>query len=434
MEPLTVGIIGMVAVVGLVVMGMHIAFATAVVGLLGTFWLRGLDPVLALSGYLPWSAVAKYGFSALPMFILMGYLAYYGGLSEKAYSGAKAWFGQLKGGLAIASTFGCAIFAASSGASTAACAVMGKIAIPEMKNSGYSDQLATGVVVASGTLASLIPPSVLIVIYGIITEESVGALLIAGVIPGIVSAIIYALMIYVWAHVANEGTPIPSVPWKTKFKSLPTDFGGVAIIFGVVIFGIYTGVFTPTEAGGMAAFAALIIGLFKRKLTWNAAKISLLETASTTIMLFAIIVGVLFFLRFLALSGAPRYIAEMVSAWPVSRVLIMIGFLAIYIVLGCFMNPAGMMMLTVPVVLPTVVSLGYDPIWFGIIVIKMCEVSFITPPIGLNIYVVQSVAPKIPLQSIILGAMPFLAMDLLTVALFFVFPQIILWLPSQMMG
>jgi len=431
MEALTIGIIGLVAVVFMIALGMHIAFATAFVGIIGIAFLRGLDPALSTAGFIPFGAVTKYGFSVLPLFILMGYFAFYGGLSDEMFDSVRKWVGHLPGGLAIATVFGCAAFAATSGASTASCAIMGKIATPEMRKFGYGRKLSAAVVAASGTLASLIPPSIVIVIYGIITEESIGTLLVAGFIPGLFSAIIYAVMIIIWVKLFPQGGGYTAVQWKERIISLKGMWGPV-LVLGIIIGGIYTGVFTPTEAGGMGAFVCLFIALLRKGLSLSNFTDALLEAGKTSIMLFTIIVGVMFFIRFLALSGAPSAFAEAVLIWPVPRVIVMMGILSLFVVLGMFMNAASMMMLTVPVVLPAIVALGYDPIWFGIVVVKMCEVCLITAPVGLNLYVTKSVIEDISFEELSLGVLPFLAMDILTVALFFIFPQLITFLPSTM--
>ena len=309
---------------------------------------------------------------------------------------------------------------------------MGRVAIPEMIKYGYHPRLAAGVVAASGTLASLIPPSVILVIYGIITEQSVGKLLIAGFIPGVVSAAIYAGMIYVRVKISPElGQTQPAASWKQRFFSLKGTWGILIIIF-LIMGGIYSGIFTPTEAGAAGAFGAFLLALGMRRLTKARFKESLLETGRTTIMIFSIIVGVLIFVRFLALSGLPDRMSEIVLMLPLPPLLILMLILMIYVFLGMFLDAIGMMMLTLPLIFPAVVALGYDPIWFGIILVKMCEICLITPPVGLNVYVVHSVAPDIPLEEIFRGVLPFVAMDILTVGLLILFPQIITFLPSLM--
>ena len=433
MDQLIMGFLGLAAIFVLVVLGMRIAFATALVGFVGLWVMKNMGVAANVIGFLPHGIVAHYSLSVIPLFIIMGYYAFYAGLTDDVFFTARQWVGHLPGGLAIASVFGCAGFAACTGASTASAAIMGRVAIPEMRKYGYHPRLAAGVVAASGTLASLIPPSVILVIYGIITEESIGALLIGGFIPGVISAAIYAGMIYTRVKISPElGQVQPKASWKERFVSLRRTWGVLLLIF-LVIGGIYSGVFTPTEAGGAAAFSAFLMALFMRRLTIGRLKESLLETGRTTIMIFSIIVGVLIFVRFLALTGLPSSFAEFILGLPVPRLLILLMILSVYVFLGMFLDAIGMLMLTLPIVFPAVVSLGYDPIWFGIIAVKMCEICLITPPVGLNCYIVRSVAPDIPLEEIFRGIIPFVAMDVLTVGVFIAFPQIITFLPSHMM-
>jgi tripartite ATP-independent transporter DctM subunit len=434
MDPLIMGLLGLAAIFVLVVLGMRIAFATALVGFVGIWTMKNMGVAGKVLGFLPHGIVAHYSLSVIPLFIIMGYYAFYAGLTDDIFFTARQWVGHLPGGLAIASVFGCAGFAACTGASTASAAIMGRVAIPEMRRYGYHPRLAAGVVAASGTLASLIPPSVILVIYGIITEQSIGALLIGGFIPGVVSAAIYAGMIYTRVRMTPElGKLQPKASWKEKFYALKGTWG-VLVLIVLIIGGIYSGVFTPTEAGGAGAFSAFLMALFMRRLTLERLKESLLETGRTTIMIFSIIVGVLIFVRFLALTGLPATFAEFVLELPLPRLVVILLILCIYVFLGMFLDAIGMMMLTLPIVFPAVVGLGYDPIWFGIIVVKMCEICLITPPVGLNCYIVRSVAPDIPLEEIFRGIIPFVAMDILTVALFIAFPDIITFLPSRMLG
>ena len=434
MDPLLMGLLGLAAIFVLVVLGMRIAFATALVGFVGLWSMKSIIVAGKVVGFLPHGIVAHYSLSVIPLFIIMGYYAFYAGLTDDLFNTARTWVGHLPGGVAIATVFGCAGFAACTGASTASAAIMGRVAIPEMIKHGYHPRLAAGVVAASGTLASLIPPSVILVIYGIITEQSVGELLIAGFIPGIVSAAIYAGMIYTRCKINPElGQLQPKASWKERFVSLKGTWG-VLVLIVLIIGGIYSGIFTPTEAGGAGAFGAFLMALGMRRLTWARFKESLLETGHTTIMIFSIIVGVLIFVRFLALTGLPSTFAEFVLALPIPPLLILFLILLIYVFLGMFLDAIGMLMLTLPIVFPAVVGLGYDPIWFGIILVKMCEICLITPPVGLNVYIVRSVAPKIPLEEIFRGIIPFLAMDILTVFVLIIFPQIITWLPETMLG
>jgi len=428
------GCIGLAVMALLVVLGMHIAFATALVGFVGVAIMRDAGAAANMLGWLPYGIVTRYAFSVVPLFIIMGIFAYHAGLTDDLFFTARQWVGHLPGGLAIASVWACAGFAACTGASTASAAVMGRVAIPEMRKYGYHPRLASGVVAASGTLASLIPPSVILVIYGMITEKSIGLLLIAGVIPGIVSAAIYAGMIYVRVTIKPDlGRPQPRVSWGQRFYALRKTWGVLVLII-IVIGGIYSGIFTPTEAGGAGAFGAFVMALSMRRLTVAKVKDALLETGRTTVMLFIVIVGVLIFVRFMALTGLPRTFGGFVVELPGPRIVKLLMILSLYVFLGMFINAIGMLMLTLPVVFPAIVALGFDQIWFGIIVVVMCEISQITPPVGLNVYIINSVAPDIPVEEIFRGAFYFLMMDFFTLALFITFPQIITFLPSRMVG
>ncbi len=433
MEPLIVGTVSLVIMVILILLGMRIAFVAPLVAFGGIAALKGWKVAFNLAGYLPHGIAAHYSLSVIPLFIIMGYLGFHSGLTKDIFYTARQWFGHLPGGLAIATTYGCAGFAACTGSSVASAAVMGKMAIPEMRKYGYESGFAAGAVAAGGTIATLIPPSVPLVIYGIITEQSVGFLLMAGFLPGILSAIIYAFMIQIRVKFKPSlAPPLEKAPWKIRLISLKSTWGIVAIL-ALMLGGIYTGVFTPTEAGGAGAAGVFFIGLFTRRLDFKKFKAALMETGRATVMIFAIIVGILIFVRFLALTGLPAAFSEMVVALPVPRIFILGGILGLFVFLGMFLDLIGMMLLALPIVFPPIIALGYDPIWFGVIVVKMGEICLITPPVGLNVYVVNSVAPDIPSQTIFKGIIPFLCMDFLTLALLIAFPQIVTFLPSLMM-
>jgi len=433
MEPIFIGCAALVVMVFLILMGMRIAFVAPLVAFGGIAALKGWKVAFNIAGYLPHGIAAHYSLSVIPLFIIMGYLGFHSGLTKDIFHTARQWFGHLPGGLAIATTYGCAGFAACTGSSVASAAVMGKMAIPEMRKYGYEPGFAAGAVAAGGTIATLIPPSVPLVIYGIITEQSVGFLLMAGFLPGILSAIIYAFMIQFRVKMKPSlAPPLEKAPWKSRVISLKNTWGIVAILT-LMLGGIYTGIFTPTEAGGAGAAGVLLIGILTRRLNFKKFKMALMETGRATVMIFAIIVGILIFVRFLALTGLPAAFSEMVVALPVPRIFILGGILGLFVFLGMFLDLIGMMLLALPIVFPPIVALGYDPIWFGVIVVKMGEICLITPPVGLNVYVVNSVAPDIPSQTIFKGIIPFLLMDFLTLAVLIAFPQIVTFLPSLMM-
>ena len=431
MDEFHIGLIGSGFLIFLVLIGVRVVYACALVGLLGLVSIVGWTGGAGNAGMIPYAKGTLYPLSVLPMFILIGYLAYHAGMTQSLFDAARKWFGWVPGGLAVATVFATAGFAAVSGASTATAAVFSRVAIPEMLKYGYSQRLAAGVVAAGGTLASLIPPSAILVIYAIIVEESIGRLLIAGFIPGIVSAVIYAALIIVMASRNPElGPPVKGFTWSDRIKSVPGTFPVLFVIF-IIFFSMYTGTATPTEAGALGSMVVFIMALWGG-MKWNTLKEALLETARLTVMIFSLVWGVLIFVRFMGFAELPAAFAEWVVALPFPPVVIMICILMFYVILGMFMDAIGMLLLTLPVVYPAVIGLGYDPIWFGIVVVKMCEVCLITPPIGLNCYVVAGVRPDIPLQEVFRGIGPFFIADVITLGVFLAWPEVITWLPDLM--
>ena len=429
MTEFEIGLVGTGALLLMVFAGVRIYTVAAIVGVLGVVYIIGWDAGAGIGGTVPHSKSVNYALSVLPMFILIGFIAYHAGLTHALFRAATAWVGWVPGGLAVASVFATAGFAAVSGASTATAAVFSRVAIPHMLDAGYDRRLAAGVVAAGGTLASLIPPSAILVIYAIIVEESVGTLIMAGFVPGIVSALVYAALIIGQCKLKPElGRPIPSPPMKEKIASLPGTLPIIAVV-AIIFYSMYSGTATPTEAGALGAFVVLIVAIV-RGMSWKNLRAALEETARLTVMIFALIWGILIFVRFLGYAGLPQAFAEWIVTLPFPPLVIMIGILLGYAVLGMFMDAIGMLLLTLPVVYPAVIALGYDPIWFGIIVVKMCEVCLITPPVGLNCYVVHAVRPDIPLGDVFRGIAPFFVADVVTIGLFLAFPNIILWLPN----
>ena len=433
MDPFSTGIVGVVALVLMVFLGVRVYIAAAAVGLVGLVALIGWDAGAGMAGTIPHSKSISYTLSVLPMFILIGFLAFHAGLTEKLFDAATKWLGWVPGGLAVATVMAATGFAAVSGASTATAAVFSRVAIPDMLKAGYDKRLAAGVVAAGGTLATLIPPSAILVIYAIIVEESVGRLLVAGFVPGIVSALIYVGLIVLMAGFRpNLGRPIRGFTWAQRWRAVPGTFPIAAVV--VIIFSaMYFGWATPTEAGALGAFVVFALALL-HGMRWLGLKEALLETAKLTVMIFSIIWGVLIFVRFLGFAGLPEAFARWVVSLDVPPIVVMICILLFYVVLGMFMDAIGMLLLTLPVVYPAVIALGYDPIWFGIVVVKMAEICLITPPIGLNCFVVNGVRPDIPLTTVFRGIFPFFIADVATVGVFLAFPEIILWVPRMMLG
>jgi|TARA_R110002072_G_scaffold11431_34_gene51742 tripartite ATP-independent transporter DctM subunit len=423
----------------LVVLGVRVAFAAAFIGLLGLILImsqrmgfeRGFVIAIKLAGTVPHSKSTTYALSLIPTFILIGYLAYYAGLTQALFEAAKRWVGWLPGGLGVATVFATAGFAAVSGASVATSAVFARIAIPEMLKLGYDKRFAAGVVAAGGTLASLIPPSAILVIYAIIVEQSVGQLLLAGFLPGAFSALIYASLVILLAKFRKDlGPPVGGFTWRQRFESLPGALPIAAVVL-IIIYSIYFGWGTPTEAGALGAFVVLVMALWKG-MRWEQLKSALMESAKLTVMIFTIIWGVLLYVRFLGFADLPGVFADFVAGLDQPRIVTLLMILGVYAILGMFMDAIGMLLLTLPVVYPAVIAMGYDPIWFGIIVVKMAELCLITPPIGLNCFVVAGVRPDISVQDVFRGASPFFVADALTIAALIAFPEIVLWLPRLM--
>lgn len=430
-DPFLVGLIGLGLIFLLVLFGVRVVFAAAVAGLLGLVELLGWGPAAGIAGTVPHSKSSVYALSVLPMFIFIGFLAFHAGMTQQLFDAARKWFGWVPGGLAVATVFATAGFAAVSGASTATAAVFSRVAIPEMLRHGYDRKLAAGVVAAGGTLASLIPPSAILVIYAIIVEESVGKLLLAGFLPGLVSALIYAAIIVVWSLVRKGDAPsVSGYTWGDRVKSLPGIFP-IALVVMIIMSAIYNGWATPTEAGALGATVVFLISLF-RGTSFKTIRGALMESAKLTVMIFSLIWGVLIFVRFLGFSGLPEAFTSWIIGLDISPMAIMICILLAYAVLGMFMDAIGMLLLTLPVVYPAVIALGFDSIWFGIIVVKMAEVCLITPPIGLNCFVVNGVRPDIPLTDVFRGISLFFIADVVTIAVLLAFPGIVTWLPNLM--
>ena len=443
-----IGIGGILLLVALVVAGVRVYVAAAIAGFLGLVAIKGWSVAGAIAGTIPHSKTVTYPLSVLPLFILIGFLAFHAGLTARLFEAARRCVGWAPGGLAVATVFASAGFAAVSGASTATAAVFSRVAIPDMLGNGYGKRLTAGVIAAGGTLASLIPPSAILVIYAIIVEESVGKLLLAGLVPGVVSVLIYtALIVGMCIWKPELGQRVGGFTWRQRFASLP-GAAPIVLVVGIIFGALYSGAATPTEAGALGAM--VVFGMYvwqayrRRALGAMAGRLrdALMETARLTVMIFTLVWGVFLFVRFLGFAGLPATFADWVVTLDLPPIAIMVCILLAYAVLGMFMDAIGMLVLTLPVVYPAVVALGYDPIWFGVIVVKMAEICLITPPIGLNCFVVAGVARElrgeggrslaIPLQDVFRGIGPFFAADVLTVAVLLALPDIVLWLPRAM--
>ena len=432
MDPFIIGILGLFMLIVFLAIGLPIGISMGLVGFLGLFIMRG-DAAFATLYTIPYSSMASWSLSVVPMFLLMGYIAFYAGFTKDAYEAAYRWVGRLPGGVAIATLFGAAAFGACCGSSVAATAALGKIALPEMRKFNYSTRLASGVVAMGGTLAALIPPSILLVLYGIVTEQSVGKLLIAGIFPGLLSMTLFSLLVLARAVINPKLAPRgESSTIKERLLSLKNAIG-ILLIFLFVIGGIYTGIFTPTEAGALGAFITLLLSLVMGRMRWGNFKEAVMESLRVTSSVFLIVLGAYIFIQFLAVSRMPIELSEWVASLPINRYLILIGIIIVYLFLGCFLDAIGLLLLTVPFIFPAIKALGFDPIWFGVLVVKLIEIGLLTPPVGIQTYVLKGVAPDIRLEDIFLGFLPFFMVDLfLVIGLLIIFPEIATFLPSMM--
>ena len=429
---LTAGIIGIALMVVLMMIKMPIAFCMALVGFIGMWYIRGTGPALTMVASGAWHAATQYLLVVVPLFILMGMFAYHARISGDLYKTAYTWFGHLPGGLAMATVAACAGFAAISGSSTATAATMATVAIPEMRKFNYAHSLATGVVAASGTLGILIPPSIGFVVYALLTEASIGKLFIAGIIPGILHASVYMTSIFFRCRANPQlGPRGPATSFIEKLKSFKGTWTTV-LLFGFVMGGIYFGIVTVTEAAALGAFGAFAIAIALRRLSRKGFADSLLETGKLTAMIFTILVGVRILGYFVAISNVSLELSNLIISLEFSRYVILVAILFSYLVLGMLMNIIPMIMLTLPIMYPTILALGFDPIWFGVIMVVMMEVGQVTPPVGITVFVVAGVVKDIPMSTIFKGILPFWACDIAVVTILVLFPQIALFLPGMM--
>ncbi len=432
MSPELTGILGILLMFLLLALRMYIGMAMALVGFLGLWFLIGFDAGISILGITPLAEGSSYTLSVIPLFVLMGQFAFVSGISTDIYKTVYTWMGHLRGGLAMATILACAGFAAICGSSLATGATMGMVAIPEMKKYRYDNRLSTGSVAAGGTLGILIPPSIGFVIYGILTEVSIGKLFMAGFIPGILLALLFTITVYIQCAINPQmGPKGQKASWQSKIRVLGGTWG-MLLLFIIVIGGIYMGVFTPTEAAGIGAFGAFLISVFKRKMSWNKLVECLMESGKTTAMIFLIIIGANIFSTFLGLARLPMGLADFVTGLALPKMVILSGIILIFIILGCVMDCYAIMILTVPIIFPVIEAMQFDPLWFGVLMVIVLEIGLITPPVGLNVFVLKGAAPDVPLTVIFRGIWPFLLTALVAIILLIVFPQIALFLPSLM--
>jgi len=434
LDPATAGLIVAAILIVMLVCGVNIGVALGLSGFVGILLAINDRAALAQVATVPFSTTNSFTLAVIPLFILMGALATQAGLTTDLYKAAYNWLGKVSGGLAMATTLASAAFGAACGSTIVNAAVFTKMAMPEMTKFGYDKRLSAGCIAASGTLASLIPPSILMIVYAVITEQSVARLLVAGLVPGLLSAAIYLTGIYVIAKRFPHMAPIPEVTIsrREKWESLKGVWG-ITFLFVLVIGGIYLGFFVPTYAGAIGAFGAFLIVLGKRRLN----RATLIETFKdagiTTSTIFIIVIGGIIFARFLTYTGLVGDVSDWMIALGLPPIVYLLGFAVLYLILGMLIDPIAIMVMTLPIMFPIMTSVGYDPIWLGVIAIKLAEISLITPPVGLNVYVVRSASPvPLSLEQVFAGVTPFLLMDVVTLALLVAFPSIVLFLPSLM--
>lgn len=427
-----ISIIGLAVLLGSLFLGLPIAWGMLLVGTLGFAFFTGMEAALTMAAQTSYDTAMSYSFTVLPLFILMGNLVNASGLSKDLYKAAHAFIGHLRGGLAMATIVACGAFSALCGSSMATTAAMGRVAMPNMRKYNYDDRLATGSIAAGGTLGILIPPSVMMVVYGILTETDIGKLFAAGFLPGMIAMLMYLITVMVITAInPNLGRPGEKASWRERFEATKGVMA-ITVLFIVIMGGIYGGVFTPTEAAGIGAAATFLLTLKRRGWQPRMYLTVLIEAAQTTAIMFALVIGALVFTNFLTVAGLPNQLLGFIQGIDVSPIVVILIICAIYLVLGCFLETMSMVMLTVPIFYPIVASLGFDLVWFGIIVVVAAEISLITPPLGLNIFMIKNVMPDVPLGTIIRGVTPFVMMDIVRLLLLVFVPWIVLVVPNSM--
>jgi tripartite ATP-independent transporter DctM subunit len=437
MSALSISLISLACILVLIGLRFPIGIAMGLVAFAGFVVLRNWAVAFSVVRDAPFAFAASWDLSAIPMFLLMGAVAGNSGIGTALFRAAVAWFGWMPGGLAVATNWACAGFGAASGSSIAAAAVMARLAVPEMLKRNYDKALATGVCASGGTLDALIPPSIIFVVYGIFAEVSVVKLLLAGILPGILTATVYMIMIVTRAWLNPKLAPPiefedKEALWKERWASAREIWPIIVLILGV-IGGLYSGVVTPTEGGAAGALLAIVIGLIQRKLTWDGLVDSFKDAVGTTAQLFFVGIGAVIYTKFLALAGTAEMFTQIIGEWAVNPLLLIIAISAIYLVLGMFLDPLGMILLTIPVFVPMMAALKLDLVWFGVLVVKYIGIGLLTPPVGFNVYVVKNaVGDSIPLETIFRGCFWFLGCEVIIMTLLIAFPEISLWLPNNM--
>ncbi len=436
MNPSLVGVIGIVILIALFFTRMPVAYVMTLVGFLGfTYikWQTGFAQAgLALLSRDIYDVYSSYGLTVIPLFVLMGQFAFNAGIGRKLYDSAYHFLGSIRGGLAMATVAACTAFGAVCGSSPATAATMATVGLPEMKRYGYGERISSGSVASGGSLGMLMPPSVVLIVYGILTEESIGALFVAGIFPAVFITLCFfiAISVYTWMR-PQEGPAGDTFTWWEKLKSLG-NMAETLVVFLLVMIGLFYGWFTPGEAGAVGAFGVLTAALVRRQLSWEGFIKSLYETLRTSCMVLLLVAGAVIFGHFLAVTRIPFTVANLVGGLALPPWAIISVIVFVYLIGGCFIDALALIMLTIPIFFPIVTNLGYDPVWFGIIIVLVTQMGVITPPVGINVYVVSGVDKTIPLENIFRGSMPFLLALIVGTAFLIMFPEIVLFLPQLM--
>ncbi|OGB00881.1 MAG: C4-dicarboxylate ABC transporter permease [Burkholderiales bacterium RIFCSPHIGHO2_12_FULL_61_11] len=427
-----VAVIGFLALFSLMLLRVPVGMAMGLVGVTGYSYLAGAGPALKLVGQTSMRTVTDYTFGVIPMFMLMGAFVSISGVSKELFRAANSCIGHLRGGLGMATVVACGGFAAISGSSVATAATFSGVAYPEMRRYGYPKPFATGVIAAGGTLGAMLPPSTVLAVYAILTEQDIGKLFMAGIVPGLLAIAMYVLTIVVIVMVKPDLLPAGEhKPWRERVKGLQ-DVWAPLVLFIFVIGGLYGGYFTPTEAGGVGACGAFLLGVVRGRLSLAQIREALLQATRTSAAVFTVLIGALLFGYFLTITQTPQKLTESLTGLGLGNYGVLALIMLMYLVLGCLMDAMAMIILTVPIIYPVILHLGFDPIWFGIIIVMTVELGLISPPVGMNVFVIKSVIPDVSFSTIYKGVLPFVAADLIRLVILIAFPIIALWLPSRM--
>lgn len=426
-----VGFYGLACMVGLLLIGVPVTFALGAVAAVGLTLVAGLDSMLQQSVMVAMQTGTDFILLCIPLFVFMGKMVYHTGIARDLFSCVEKWLSRLQGGLLISSVVTCACFGAITGSSSASVATMAGILRPELKRYKYDDRLSTGAITSAGTLAILIPPSAGFIFYGVLTDTSVGRLFLAGVVPGVISTTLYCLYCWICCKLKPELGPIGQIySWKERLVSLKGTWG-LLLLFGMVIGGIYGGFCTPTEASGIGVVGVLLISAVQGKLTWAKTRKAMIETGYVAAMIYSIILSGYLMARFLAVTGASQALVDWVAAMGLSPYAFLLAVGIIYLILGTMLDMFGLLILTIPFLFPLVRHFGIDPVWFGVFAVIMSEIGLLSPPVGVNVFVMHDAAPDVPMKTIFQGVLPFMAMNIGVVLLLVIFPMLVLWLPNN---